>query len=435
MALSRLLLLSIFLSLICATQIKADSAPEDHDSSASLLDELNSKIYSLESSIDERNREIKSKDESIKQMEKILQEKSDAISSLQHEIESLQQKGSLDAKELVGKAHARASELEKQVDKLRKEIEGQNKRKDELEAQAAASERKIQDLNLKLENLQKINDEQKSRIRKTERALQVAEEELLKAKMEATLKSKELMEVHGAWLPPWLAVHLFHCQSFIETHWNEHGKPALDVTVQKALEKKAQFETWAEPHIKSIKANWIPLLKEKWMAFKTQMEPHVQSVSTKTVELYHTSKSAITPHVTRIQEVADPYYQEVKKFSKPYIDQVATVAKPHVDKARVVLKPYSKKVIRAYKKFIKSASVYHVQVQGSVSEMLEKHEITKPLATKELVWFAASALLALPVIILFQLSSAIFCKRERKRTGSSRSNHTRRRAKRTHQDK
>ncbi|KAK6942013.1 hypothetical protein RJ641_027390, partial [Dillenia turbinata] len=390
MALSRLLLLSIFLALICAPQISADSAPEDHDSSASLLHELNSKIYSLESSIDERNHEIKSKDESIKQMEKILQEKSDTVSSLQHEIESLQQKGALDAKELVSKAHARASELEKQVHKLRKEIEGQNKRKDNLEAQAAAAERKIQDLNLKLQNLQKINDEQKSRIRKTERALQVAEEELMKAKLEATSKSKELVEVHGAWLPPWLAVHLFHCQSFIVTQWAEHGRPTLDVTVQKALEKKAQLDTWAEPHIESIKANWIPLFKEKWMAFKTQMEPHVRSVSTKTIELYHTSKSAITPRVTRIQEVANPYYQEVKKFSKPYVDQVATVAKPHVDKARVVLKPYSKKVIRAYKKFIKSASVYHVQVQGSVHEMLEKHEISKSLATKELVWFAES---------------------------------------------
>lgn len=33
------------------------------------------------------------------------------------------------------------------------------------------------------------------------------QEEMLRTKHEATTKAKELMEVHGAWLPPWFAVH------------------------------------------------------------------------------------------------------------------------------------------------------------------------------------------------------------------------------------
>lgn len=42
------------------------------------------------------------------------------------------------------------------------------------------------------------------------------------------------------------------------------------------------------------------------------------------------------------------------------------MAKPHVEKIRVVLKPYTKKVVKAYEKFLKSASTYHHQVSASI---------------------------------------------------------------------
>ncbi|KAK9279699.1 hypothetical protein L1049_013379 [Liquidambar formosana] len=423
MSSSKLVTLSIFFSLIVA-KIGADASIQkqeeviglDGSDSSSLkieLEQLKSKIHALESHIDEKTRELKSKDEIIAHYEKTIQEKLDSITSLQSEVTSLQKKGTSDAVEQVGKAHARADELEKLVAKFKKEIETQQRNKYALEARASESEKKMHELNLKLENLQKFNEEQSTKIRKTERALQVAEEEMMKAKFEATSKTKELMEVHGAWIPPWLAVHLIRCQvncvqfilfvlqgllmssdymvnfqAFMETHWNEHGKPAMERVIQKAMVKKAQAEKWAQPHVETMKTKWIPAMKKHWLVITTYIEPHVQSLTSKTVEVYEVSKSAITPHIIIVQKFADPYFQEAKKFSKPYIDQVATVTKPHVDKLRVALRPYTNEVILAYGKFLKSATVYHQQVQATVQEMLKKHELTRPLATKESVWFA-----------------------------------------------
>eukprot|EP00268_Persea_americana_P001960 TRINITY_DN10586_c0_g1_i4.p1 TRINITY_DN10586_c0_g1~~TRINITY_DN10586_c0_g1_i4.p1 ORF type:complete len:422 (+),score=85.74 TRINITY_DN10586_c0_g1_i4:108-1373(+) len=421
MAIRKVFVFSIFLSLL-SLKIAADSAIKDEiltsdgsDSPLNVeLEQLKSKISVLESSIEDRTQELKSKDESIARLEKNILEKSNTIARLQSDVELLQKKGTVDAEELAGKAYARAGELEKQIEKLKSEIKEQNRRRDALETQASEAEKKIRELSSKLEKLQKINNEQKTRIRKTERALQAAEEEMMNAKLEATSKINELTEIHGAWLPTWLSIHLSHFQSIAVRSWNEHGRPALDVAIQK---------------------RWVPALKEQWLTLKVNAEPYVQSVSTRTIEFYESSKTALTPHVVKAQELANPYFQEAKKFSKPYIDQVATITKPHVNRVRVALKPYTKKAVHISQKFLKSATVYHHQVQGTIQETLKKHELTKPLATKELVWFTASALLALPAFFLYKLALSIFCKENSKPIRSSNTNHAPRKHKRRHADK
>nr|CAD1827641.1 unnamed protein product [Ananas comosus var. bracteatus] len=285
--------------------------------------------------------------------------------------------------------------------------------------------------------LQKTSEEQKKRIQKIERALRVAEEELMRAQLEATSKSKELTEVHGAWLPPWLATHIGDFQEIALAHWEERLKPAYESFLQKASENTREAQKWAEPHLETIKTKWIPAVKEKWVIFVKNAEPHLRMVSSKSVEIYEASKTAIAPHVVRAQEFADPYLQEAKKFSKPYINQVAEITKPHVEKVRVALKPYTKQVVRSYRKFLKSANTYHHQVQATLTENLKKHELTKSLATKELVWFMASALLAFPVFFLYRLLSDIFCKKARKpsRNTHNHASHASRRPKRRHTDK
>ncbi|CAO2817932.1 unnamed protein product [Amaranthus hypochondriacus] len=442
LSLSIFLLVSLIFSAVIADsddslvieEVRSDSKD---DSSALKLqfEQLESKIQLLEARLDESSTNIKRKDEKIAQLETVVQEKSDTVALLQSEIEVAQKKGTSDVAEQVGKAHARASELQKQVDKLKREIEGQKKEKEALEARTKESEIKIQELSSKLDKLQKINEEQKSRIRKTERALQVAEEEMMKAKLEATSRSKELMEVHGSWLPPWLLDHLLRSRSFIEVEWNDHGKPVMEVLIQKTLEKKDQAEKWAQPHIETIKTKLVPAMKEQWVLVTEYVEPHVQTLTEKSAEAFEASKNAVKPHIIKVQELADPYYQEVKKFSKPYIDQAATVAKPHVEKARTILNPYTKKAVHAYGKFLESATVYHNQVQTTVHEKLKQHEVTRHLATKELVWFVASALLALPVIVVFRICSAMFCKKSAKPARHSHGHHGRRKGKRGHSDK
>lgn len=55
--------------------------------------------------------------------------------------------------ELVGKAHSRATDLEKQVEKLRREIDLKNKEKGAAESKAVETEKKVLDLSSKLENV------------------------------------------------------------------------------------------------------------------------------------------------------------------------------------------------------------------------------------------------------------------------------------------
>ncbi|KAJ6809193.1 uncharacterized protein M6B38_161380 [Iris pallida] len=440
MAISKLAMLWIVFSLMVvglrAEPEEVTVEPVASDSGLKFeIERLRSKISSLESSISDKSQELKSKDDSISQLENTIQEKSASIASLQSEVESLQKKGALDDEKLAGKAHARAGELEKQVEKLKVEIETRTKKSDAMEERAITTEKKVGELNIALENLEKVNEDQKRKLQKTERALQVAEEELLRVHLEATSKSKVISEIHGAWLPPWLATHIARYQDLAATHWNEHGKPVLDVFLQKASEKSAQAQKWAEPHLETAKTKWIPVVKEKWVTFTTFIEPHVHTVSTRSVEVYEVCRSTITPHIVKVQELSGPYVQEARKVSKPYIDRIATITKPHVERAHVVLKPYTNRAVYAYGKFLESATTYHQQVQGAVQEKLIKHELTKSLATKELVWFLASASLALPIYFLYKIFLAPFCKKATNPTTDAHANHTHRKHKRRHADK
>ncbi|KAF3794585.1 hypothetical protein EJ110_NYTH07157 [Nymphaea thermarum] len=374
------------------------------------LESLRLKIAAIESDVGERARELKIKNDKILELEKVIQEKSDKFASLQDEIDSLQRKGATDAEEQVGKAHARATELENQITILKSKIDLQNRQQQAAELRASDAEKRTKELSAKVGNLQKASEEQKNEIRRLEKALKLSEEKILKAQRHAESKAKELSE------------------SVAAKQWNAHGKPAWDIATQKALEATAKVQDWSKPYIEEINSKWVPVLQEKWVTLCTTVKPHVQTVTTKTVEVYEQSKTVITPHIVKTKEMADPYLKEAKKFAKPYVDQVATVAKPHVDKARLALKPHTEKAVHLYGEFLKSATTYHHQVQSSVRRTLKQHELTRTLATNELVWFMASALLALPILLAYS-------KKAEATAQSGNSSHAHRRPKRRHTDK
>ncbi|PON56826.1 DNA repair ATPase-like protein, partial [Parasponia andersonii] len=352
------------------------SAPEVSDSTFGVkLELLKSKIVALELSIDERNCELNEKEEIIKQMQKIIQHKSHSVASLESEIELLQE--SLYDKEPLSKSDGQAGALEKQVERLKKDIDLQNKKKDGLGARAYVVGKKIHELNSKLAKLYKVNNEQETRIRKTERLLQVAEEELIKAEVETALISEGLNRVHGEWLPHWLSVHLEYFQ------------------------------------------DWIPILKEQWLSFVTSLEPRIQLLTTKIVDTYYASKSYIAPRAVKVLKDLCSY------------TQIAIVTRSHLDTLYVAVKQYTVKTLQAFREFMTSSALYHRQVQ----EMLKNNELMRPVANMDLAWFVATALLALPAIFLFKLFSAVFRKRVKKHIHNSNTNHMRRRPKQAHPDK
>ncbi|XP_062194598.1 uncharacterized protein LOC133897790 [Phragmites australis] len=419
-----------------AEEIVANAMAKEAAVLAAELGQLRAKISALESRIAEQTLELKTKDDANETLKKVIEQESQKIATLQSEITSVKAKGSLAAEEQASKANVQAIELEKQIDKLKKDIKAQNSKKAALEARAGDAEKKVQELNGKLEKLQRTSNEQKRRIQKTELALRAAEEELMKVQLETTTKLKQPREVHGAWLPPWLATHAAHSMEVMADHWNEHGKPVVNSLLEKASEKSAEAKKWAKPHLETAKAKWTSAAKENWVTLKKNGEPYVQMVSTKLVEVYQASRDFITPHLLNAREAADPYLQEAKKRSKPYIDQVATATKPHVEKIGTALKPYTKRSVRVYGIFVEKATTYHQQAHGTILDYLHQHEFTKQFATEEVAWYLASAWLVMHVLVLYMLLVETFCSKKQKRSPrNGNANHGHRRHKRRHADK
>ncbi|CAN8268572.1 unnamed protein product [Cochlearia groenlandica] len=120
-----------------------------------------------------------------------------------------------------------------------------------------------------------------------------------------------------------------------------------------------------------------------------------------TINLTH--QKAFTPHLIHGFKVSCYYLKVIRTHTYPYTTRFLTIAQPHLEKAQVALEPYTKNVRHCFKKLVSSTKIYHQQAQ----EMLKNNKVTKPVATMDLAWVAATALVGFPLIFAIKMLSAI----------------------------
>lgn len=390
--------------------IVVDNKPELKASNAVLafeLERLKSETSKLELILEEKNIDINTQSKLIAEREKEIEYKSQAITSLQAVVD-LQKKASGHENTQIEKVYARISELEKKVESLKGSIRNQKQELNSLELRADEAEKKAQEKVLKYEKMENFVAERWIQIRQTEQALHIAEEIMLRAQAEAAAKTDDLMKAYGALLPPWIAVRLLEFKELMVSYWAQHGEPVINPLREKASEKVAAANEWAKLHF-DVKIKWGSTVEKQWQQLIIFASPHIKNVKARSIERFEALWNVLRPHLVRGREFVEPHAQMVRKFSRPYIAKAASVVRPHLDKARVVLSPCTDQAAAAYRRFLASATSYHYQLQGFVRKTLNKHELTTALATKELSWFLASALLALPLFGILMLYPLICC--------------------------
>ncbi|KAI9112486.1 hypothetical protein K1719_016409 [Acacia pycnantha] len=252
MATPKLFIFSIFAALlfVITTQQKLPLEPEDAISSLRIeLEQLKTKVSILESAIEKSDTKLKSKDVGTKQMESIILEKSQSIKTLQNKIESLQQKGSLDAEQELNGSNSHGAEL------------------------------------------QNVSNEQKNEIHMTEEAPQVTEEEMMKAEPAATFIKSLKPLIAGCWNYSWRAAWnaLFPKEwiPVMKDQWltfisslSSHFElliakiiEAYHVTENLLLSNKAKVQATIALFIQEL-----PVMKDQWLTFIYSLRSCFESI-------------------------------------------------------------------------------------------------------------------------------------------------------------
>ncbi|KAG0579780.1 hypothetical protein KC19_4G123100 [Ceratodon purpureus] len=416
---SGLLFLAVVLSCLVLTlgKIAENGLPdrEELDSKYLLTNqivELNEQIEELASASKTQAVLVKKKDKKIRSLEKELNQLKTAKNGADAELEAK-----------LAAATKKNSDLDLQVSQLKEELERVKsehlailKRAEIAEARADSFE---QEASEKLKLVQIVN-ELKSQLKKAERALQISQSGMLKAQKEAAAKAREVAQSADAWFPPWLATQAAKVHAFLSSRWATHGRPLLKLVQRGVSVKVAQVEKFSKPYIRSFQKNVRPVVRSEWKKLKAKVVPEYRRAKRLTVRYYQAAKKYTLLQLSKVQESVDPFVQTVREKSQPFVEQAASFLHPHMEKAG----PYVKRANDHFQSVVTQATTYHEQLQDSVKGIMSNHQVLARYATKDLIWYLASALLALPVVAPFWLFSSVFgsrkpVKRQRRSPASS----------------
>ncbi|KAL3692379.1 hypothetical protein R1sor_006030 [Riccia sorocarpa] len=404
-----------FVSLGC---VLGDAGGLDLDSE---VENVHSKSAPLLKEIDRLKELVASLEKSSKHKDDKLREKDAHIGVIDSELQSL--KGDRGDKETLSKLEVelesvgvKAKELESSLLHAQKEADEAKSQLGSWKERAIASEEKLNDLELKYEKSQKALAEQKKRTQTAEQTLKVAEAAMLDAESKAHTRTKELLEVTNRWLPHWAATRVAQIQANVVAKWSRHAKPRVHGLVKTASKKVTEAQEWAQPHVESVKKTIVPAAQQHWKTVSDSLAPHVHTLRSSTVKGYDYVKTEyvgkahdyVKPHVDNLVESTRPYVVKIQEHTRPYVDQIAALTKPYLDQARGLASPYLEKAAPYYRDAVSAAVRNHNNLQETVRASLAKHELGRALLSNELVWFLASALLALPVLTLFLAFSSAF---------------------------
>ncbi|EFH43627.1 EMB1353 [Arabidopsis lyrata subsp. lyrata] len=129
----------------------------------------------------------------------------------------------------------------------------------------------------------------------------------------------------------------------------------------------------------------------------------------------NTDKTQVSQKIEQVQKWSEPHIETlnsvIRIHTHPYTTRIMTLTKPHLERVQVALEPYTENVRHGFKKLVNSTKIYHQQAQ----EMLKNNEITKPIATMDLAWVGATALIGFPLIFIIKLLSAVSNPKRKKR--------------------
>ncbi|KAJ7515393.1 hypothetical protein O6H91_22G011900 [Diphasiastrum complanatum] len=402
-------------------------------------------VKHMQSLVEGLEAKLKAKDSSLQDKEKVIS----FLKNQLEDVQAIQEQGSGKVEERLLAAQDTANSLEAQVEKLHHDVGKLESELQTFKTRAESSEATVTELLNKNYEATKIDEEQQRRIHSTEEALRKAEAALQQSESELGKRTEDLVKVAEAWLPVWLVnlpdrfqelaivewgEHGEPIVAFLVREWGEHGEPAVAFLSKEWGEHgepvvaflSKEWSEHGEPVVAFIskewrehgkpvvtflsEKKWLPAAKQHWEDAVLVIGPHIEMVKVKVGEEWGEHGEPVVTFLSHklVREKAGPYVDKTAVFAQPYVDKASVFAQPYVQSTRSFYGPFFEKAHSVYQILSKLTTTYHLRLQTSLQESIKKYECLAALASKELIWFLASALLLLPVLGIFLVFSSTF---------------------------